>query len=74
MTHISALRVRLRRPAALGLTALAAFAVTSCASMNQKVLKAPCGPTAGMTDPCGNATPINSRENIDRILRETGSV
>ena len=24
-----------------------------------KTLKAPCGPTAGMTDACGNRTPLN---------------
>jgi len=30
--------------------------VSGCA---HQTLKAPCGPTAGLTDPCGNRTPIN---------------
>ena len=47
-------------------------ALSGCASMNQKALKAPCGPTAGMTDPCGDAKPINDQDTIDGIL--TGRV
>ena len=46
---------------------IAAGLLSGCASMNQKALKAPCGPTAGLTDPCGNATPINSPADIDAV-------
>lgn len=38
-----------------GSTTLLCIALTACATP----LKAPCGPTAGLTDPCGNAKPIN---------------
>lgn len=43
--------------------------LSGCASMNQKALKAPCGPTAGMTDPCGDAKPVNDQDTIDAIVR-----
>ena len=52
----------------LSIVALVGIASTSCASLNsKKTLKAPCGPTAGMTDPCGNRTPINKNEHIVEI-------
>ena len=39
---------------------------TSCASLNsKKVLKAPCGPTAGLTDPCGNRVPVNKKNTLE---------
>jgi len=31
------------------------------------VVKAPCGPTAGLTDPCGNAKPINKHMQQDSL-------
>jgi len=40
----------------LGSAALLCMTLASCAT---NPLKAPCGPTAGLTDPCGNAKPIN---------------
>ena len=45
----------------LKITAVAIICIglSGCASLTPKELKAPCGPTAGMTDPCGNRTPIN---------------
>ncbi|MEP1229522.1 MAG: hypothetical protein ABJG88_02485 [Litorimonas sp.] len=44
--------------------AILCFGITGCA---HQTLKAPCGPTAGLTDPCGNRTPINGVKtaNID---------
>ena len=47
---------------------LAASIVSGCASMRTKVEKAPCGPTAGQTDPCGDRTPINTVYGEDGIL------
>lgn len=47
---------------------LTAMAFTGCASLSsKKAVKAPCGPTAGLTDPCGNRTPINSPQSIDDV-------
>lgn len=52
----------------LSIIILLGTASTSCASLNsKKVLKAPCGPTAGMTDPCGNRVPINKNNNMNSI-------
>jgi len=46
-------------------------ALTGCASMRAKTKKAPCAsPSAGMTDPCGNAVPINSAEEIETIFKD----
>lgn len=45
--------------AKIGVIALTALAIASCASMRQKVEKAPCGPTASVSEPCGDRTPIN---------------
>jgi len=46
-------------------------ALAGCASLGgNKVLKAPCAsPTAGLTDPCGNRTPINSEFEVDSVLQ-----
>ena len=45
---------------------LTGLTLSSCASLLPKSeLKAPCGPTAGLVDPCGNRVPINSFELID---------
>lgn len=45
---------------------LTGIALTGCASLISKdELKAPCGPTAGLTDPCGNRIPINSFEDTN---------
>ena len=44
------------------------IAVSGCASLRQKTLKAPCGPVAGLTDPCGERTPINTDKEIDSIF------
>ena len=49
---------------------LSTLALSGCASLKSKVKKAPCGPTAGMTDPCGNRTPINNADKIDSIFAE----
>lgn len=35
-------------------------ALQACA-LTPKNLKAPCGPSAGLTDPCGNRVPINKQ-------------
>lgn len=51
---------------------LAGISCTSCASLfSNKVVKAPCGPTAGMTDPCGNRTPVNSKDDIYKVRHTT---
>ena len=53
----------------LSVLLLTGIAVTGCASLfQQSELKAPCGPTAGLTDPCGNRTPINLFEDIELSL------
>lgn len=35
-------------------------------------LKAPCGPTAGMTDPCGDRTPINNNTKMANSEHQSG--
>jgi len=37
------------------------LALSGCA---HQTLKAPCGPTAGLTDACGNRTPINGVKQV----------
>lgn len=44
------------------------IAISGCASLRQKTMKAPCGPLAGLTDPCGDRIPINTDEEIDSIF------
>ena len=46
------------------------IAVSGCASLRQKTLKAPCGPLAGMTDPCGDRVPVNTLEEVESIFSE----
>ena len=51
------------RPSILVLTGIA---LTGCATLFPgAVVKAPCGPTAGLTDPCGNSVPINTLQDIE---------
>lgn len=38
--------------------------LSGCASLGTNVKKAPCGPIAGMTDACGNRTPINNQKMV----------
>ena len=52
----------------LSILILTGIASTGCATLFPKNdLKAPCGPTAGLTDPCGNRVPINSQMNIEDV-------
>lgn len=43
----------------LVVSGIALSMLSGCATFKKKTLKAPCGPTAGVTDPCGNRTPLN---------------
>lgn len=45
-------------------------ATTGCASLSPNTKKAPCGPLAGLTDPCGNRTPINNHDEIESIFAD----
>jgi len=40
------------------ITAIIGFCI-GAAGCSHSPLKAPCGPSAGLTDPCGNRIPIN---------------
>ncbi len=42
--------------------------LSNCSTI--KTLKAPCGPTAGMTDPCGNREPLNGKLNPGVLQNE----
>ena len=45
---------------------LTSVALTGCATFFPKnAVKAPCGPTAGFTDPCGNRLPINTPQGVE---------
>lgn len=46
-----------------GSTVLLCMTVTACATP----LKSPCGPTAGLTDPCGNSKPINTPDATEQV-------
>jgi len=48
------------------------IALTGCASLRNPTLKAPCGPLAGMTDPCGERSPINTDMEIESIFADEG--
>ena len=50
----------------IGAFTLSAVLLSGCASV--KTLKAPCGPLAGMTDPCGNRLPINSDDERQEVI------
>lgn len=51
------------RPSILVLTGIA---LTGCATLFPgAVVKAPCGTTAGLTDPCGDRVPINTPQDIE---------
>ena len=53
------------RPSILVLTGIA---LTGCATLFPgAVVKAPCGTTAGLTDPCGNRVPINTLQDIEDL-------
>ena len=44
------------------------IAISGCASLRQKTLKSPCGPLAGMTNPCGDRIPVNTDKEIESIF------
>jgi len=46
------------------------IAITGCASLRNPTLKAPCGPLAGMTNPCGERIPINTDKEIESIFAD----
>jgi len=48
-----------------GAIILLSMTFTACATP----LKAPCGPTAGLTDPCGNAKPINKPDATHKQVK-----
>jgi len=58
----------------LKLTSATALCIllSGCATFATDVKKAPCGPIAGMTDPCGNRVPINKQKTIDTAINEEG--
>ncbi len=59
------------KPTIVVTLAVCALSLSGCATLfGNGVMKAPCSPTAGLTDPCGNRIPINSLEEIDPILAE----
>jgi len=45
------------------------IALSGCASLRAKTKKAPCGPVAGMTDPCGNRVPVNQPDLLKNLER-----
>ena len=53
------------KPSILVLTGIA---LTGCATLFPgAVVKAPCGTTAGLTDPCGNRVPINTLQDTEDL-------
>ena len=50
------------------IAASAVVVLAGCASFQNPTLKAPCGPLAGMTDPCGERLPINTDKEIESIF------